>query len=1109
MNLEDLNLKKHKHWFYLWLIALLMVALGKIYEIYYPEFKHDKGHQFLKNCQQKINQVEAGSKELEAQIKGIYYSNQNKDEFIAEISKRLSNHSLFSKFSILFCENEKLIYWNRDNVRFDPKWCPCLENEGSGIFDFENSYYFGINKTLNSEKFGLCYIIYSELSPNDINGREFHISEERNSKESLSLKNERGQNIAFISNIGSNLSSEFSNFILIFYLLLLIIFYYPTHYFGKIFFNMGMNSWGFLTLLIGIIATSSLANWLVSNPDYFDSIFTSSKFKTNYFQYTLFELIVLSILVFHIAYFFHKYYILKVNQPAGKNYVDLIIPLFNYAITFLALLVYCNLFKTVFVKSEFSFNLDKSIFLPLENYLLLISLLLILISVFLIAHKLCLSTISYQLPIKRRIQLFTIAFAITIPLLYKLNLEITLISFFLSSSIIIWLLDYFVDYKQTSALWLISWILIISFLTSGLIFHYQNIRKRYEKIALLNSITTIGYSKLDSNTTSISSDVGILIEKSNQLGYDLFIYENETPRYSSNFKKPELIQLKNDLGTKSKTIVVRNSEEWLVQKIKPNYLILISHPIPSIVKAISLFSYLFTILIILSYLVSLVHQKYPILPDGLNIQVDDKPSLRTKIQFYIILGIVFSFLIIALVTVFFTKRSEQQITEETLYNKIKYLSTFLEQSISSTNNLQDAQFVLTEQIKSTSSLFDYGVEFYDNRGFEVNLYKNQSSTNTKIKLCNPSFYFYYPFGISDIVIKVNDDFNNQIKISGFKNIFLNNLRLGTLEMVSYINNEKARDNRLNNLINTLLNIYVFLFLIAASLATILANSITSPLEVLSDKLKSMRLGKRNETLDWSGQDEIGELIQDYNRMVTQLDESAGLLAKSERDSAWREMAKQVAHEIKNPLTPMKLNIQYLQQKIKSGEKDLTELIQRISVTLLEQIDGLTQIATEFSNFAKMPKAENEKILINDLVSSVHDLFRKREDVDIYLIVPIDELFVFCDKNQMIRVLNNLINNSIQAIPEHRKGKIDIQLGQKNNFAFISIKDNGVGIDAEMKEKVFLPNFTTKNSGTGLGLAMCRQIIESVNGKIYFISEINVGTEFIVELPLMRLEKNTN
>lgn len=243
---------------------------------------------------------------------------------------------------------------------------------------------------------------------------------------------------------------------------------------------MGMNSWGFLTLLIGIIATSSLANWLVSNPDYFDSIFTSSKFKTNYFQYTLFELIVLSILVFHIAYFFtNTIYSKSINLqeklcwPYNSS--------FNYAITFLALLVYCNLFKTVFVKSEFSFNLDKSIFLPLENYLLLISLLLILISVFLIAHKLCLSTISYQLPIKRRIQLFTIAFAITIPLLYKLNLEITLISFFLSSSIIIWLLDYFVDYKQTSALWLISWILIISFLTSGLIFHYQNIRKRYEK----------------------------------------------------------------------------------------------------------------------------------------------------------------------------------------------------------------------------------------------------------------------------------------------------------------------------------------------------------------------------------------------------------------------------------------------------------------------------------------------------------------------------------------------------------------------------------------------------------------------------------------------------
>ena len=200
---------------------------------------------------------------------------------------------------------------------------------------------------------------------------------------------------------------------------------------------------------------------------------------------------------------------------------------------------------------------------------------------------------------------------------------------------------------------------------------------------------------------------------------------------------------------------------------------------------------------------------------------------------------------------------------------------------------------------------------------------------------------------------------------------------------------------------------------------------------------------------------------------------------------------------------MKLSIQYLQQMIRSKSDNVPEMVEKVSNTILEQIDGLTKIATEFSNFAQMPKAENEKLLLNDIVSSVHDLFRKREDIDINLFVSIEEQYVYMDKNQIIRVLNNLINNAIQAIPEDRRGKIEISLEQKNKFTLIKIKDNGVGIPEAMQEKVFLPNFTTKNSGTGLGLAMCQQIIELSNGKLYFTSVENIGTIFFVELPLIK------
>ena len=270
---------------------------------------------------------------------------------------------------------------------------------------------------------------------------------------------------------------------------------------------------------------------------------------------------------------------------------------------------------------------------------------------------------------------------------------------------------------------------------------------------------------------------------------------------------------------------------------------------------------------------------------------------------------------------------------------------------------------------------------------------------------------------------------------------------------------------------------------------------------LSEKLKKIRLGKKNETIQWSIDDEVGELIRDYNGMVTKLDESALLLAQTERDTAWREMAKQVAHEIKNPLTPMKLSIQYLQNAASRDEDiDLPAMIKRVSKTLIEQIDNLTHIASEFSSYAKMPTAMNEVFVINDVLASVHDLFRKREDMDIQLQVPINDLFVFADKSQIIRVLNNIVKNAIQSIPKSRRGLIHIKLNFTDDQVVISIHDNGVGIDEHMREKVFYPNFTTKSSGMGLGLAICSDIIQSFDGRIYFETEKGVGTTFFIELP---------
>jgi signal transduction histidine kinase len=326
--------------------------------------------------------------------------------------------------------------------------------------------------------------------------------------------------------------------------------------------------------------------------------------------------------------------------------------------------------------------------------------------------------------------------------------------------------------------------------------------------------------------------------------------------------------------------------------------------------------------------------------------------------------------------------------------------------------------------------------------------------------------------------------------------------------IPYYAQHRELRTEVTDFMSTLLNVYVFLLLIAGGLAIVIANSITKKLTELGNSLQRLRLGG-NEPIIWRRKDEIGDLVEAYNRAVKKIEESSLLLAQSERDGAWREMAKQVAHEIKNPLTPMKLSIQYLLHAYQSNPdpKSIEPLLKRVSGTLVEQIESLAQIATEFSNFAKMPQPENIQFSLNDLAASVHHLFKnERPDMDINIELPKVDFEVYADRNHVTRVINNLLKNAIQAIPEDRKGDIKMVLYQVENKAMLKVVDNGTGIPPEIQEKVFSPNFSTKNSGTGLGLAICKSIIEGFKGDIYFETEMDVGTTFYVELPLMSVSE---
>jgi nitrogen fixation/metabolism regulation signal transduction histidine kinase len=235
--------------------------------------------------------------------------------------------------------------------------------------------------------------------------------------------------------------------------------------------------------------------------------------------------------------------------------------------------------------------------------------------------------------------------------------------------------------------------------------------------------------------------------------------------------------------------------------------------------------------------------------------------------------------------------------------------------------------------------------------------------------------------------------------------------------------------------------------------------------------------------------------------VAELQESAAQLAKNERESAWREMAKQVAHEIKNPLTPMKLSIQHMKRSIEVKDEASQNKLNRVTASLIEQIDALTKIANEFSNFAQMPKAVEEETSLTTILENAFSVFAQHDDYQIEFNNLIDsEAVIWADKTLCLRVFNNLIKNAIQAIPSNEEGLIKINLSEENEFYKVEIRDSGVGISDEQVSKIFVPYFTTKSTGTGLGLAMSKQIIENMKGQIYFKSTIGKGTSFFVSFP---------
>ena len=295
--------------------------------------------------------------------------------------------------------------------------------------------------------------------------------------------------------------------------------------------------------------------------------------------------------------------------------------------------------------------------------------------------------------------------------------------------------------------------------------------------------------------------------------------------------------------------------------------------------------------------------------------------------------------------------------------------------------------------------------------------------------------------------------------------------------------------------------YILIFIVAGAIAFLITRDFTRSLKKLSDSINHLKLGKMNETLEWKSNDEIGQLIQEYNSMLFQLEASADKLAQQERETAWREMAQQVAHEIKNPLTPMKLRLQHLQRSWQDNPEEFQTRLNDFVQSMTDQIDTLSHIAQEFSNFAKMPQSKNERLNLQEIVKSVLTTFENENQTISFYQNTRDSAFIFGDKSHVIRVLNNLITNAIQSIPTERTEKISLGVRVSKNHVTLKITDNGNGISPEISKRIFMPNFTTRSTGSGLGLAMVKSIVTQMNGKVAFRTQVDKGSSFFVILPL--------
>ncbi len=477
-----------------------------------------------------------------------------------------------------------------------------------------------------------------------------------------------------------------------------------------------------------------------------------------------------------------------------------------------------------------------------------------------------------------------------------------------------------------------------------------------------------------------------------------------------------------------------------------------------------------------------------------------KLSLRSRIFIAMILLVVIASVLIAGITVYQYREQSRDYHDDRLERKEEQIKQSIGYTLKKTTyppTTENLEYIFKDEIYEIADVQNVNFNIYDLEGQLIKSSRPKFESDSLSNCLSAEILNNLAINASKRYVEENSAAGDKYQASytyitdgKFKPIGILNL--------PYFEDNSFNDMELREFLMRLGGVYFLMLLLAIALAYFISKYITRSLETIAEMMGKTDLTKRNPKIDIEDpSEEIEKLVTSYNAMIDELEQSAAKLARSEREQAWREMAKQVAHEIKNPLTPMRLSVQSFERKFDPLDPNIKNKVAEYSKTLIQQIDTMSSIASAFSNFAEMPAQQNETLNVIHIVKLALDIFN--EDY-IHFMADETEIIATLDRTQLIRVVTNLVKNAIQAVPEVASPRILVSVSTEDDYVKISVADNGIGISDGFKEKIFEPKFTTKSSGMGLGLGMVKNIVETYKGTISFTSQPGKGTVFTVKFP---------